>query len=133
MASKIFTKTVKLVQPAWSLGHEFIDGIYIDGRFFEENIPIFGATLTFRVKPTKHFRARTLVFHGLTFQNNQLGGEERHEYWHPLQDHEWVEIINFGSAFYGIGLNPYYWLASIDIPTDAEVIFDVNYALEVRY
>jgi len=133
MASKVFTKTIELVQPAWTLGHKFIDGIYVDGRFFEENIPIFGATLTFKVKPTKHFRARTLVFDALTFENGELGYVHRNYYWHPLQDQEWVEAINFGSAFYGLGINPYYWLASIDIPTDAEVIFDVDYELEVRY
>jgi len=133
MASKLFTKTIKLVYPAWVLGYEFIDGIYVDGRFFEENIPIFGATLTFKVKPTKHFRARTLAFDAYTFQNGQIGGVHRHHYWHPLQDHEWVEVINFGSAFYGMGINPYLWLASIDIPTDAEVIYDVDYALEVKY
>lgn len=133
MATKVFTKTIKLVYPAWVLGHEFIDGIYVDGRFFEDNIPIFGATLTFRVKPTKHFRARTLAFRAITFQNGQIGSYGVHEYWHPLQDQEWVEVINFGSAFYGIGINPYYWLASIDIPTDTEVIYDVDYALEVEY
>jgi len=133
MASKLFTKTIKLVQPAWVLGHEFIDGIYVDGRFFEENIPIIDATLTFKVKPTKMFRARTLAVHILTFQNGQLGSVQRHEYWHPVQDHEWVETINFGSAFFGIGINPYYWLASIDIPTNIEVIYNVEYALEVKY
>lgn len=133
MATKLFTKTAKLVQPAWSPGYEFIDGIYVDGRFFEENIPIFGATLTLRVKPTKHFRGRTLAFVARTFENNQIGDVNRHYYWHPLQDQEWLEVINFDSAFYGLGINPYYWLSSIDIPTDTEVIYNVNYALEVRY
>ena len=133
MASKLFTKTIKLVQPAWVLGHEFIDGIYVDGRFFKENIPIIGATLTLRVKPTKHLRWRTLAFVARTFQNNQIGDANRHHDWLPLQDDEWVEAINFGSAFYGMGINPYYWLSSIDIPTDTEVIYNVDYALEVRY
>ena len=133
MASKLFTKTTELVQPAWVLGHEFIDGIYVDGRFFKENIPIIGATLTFKVKPTKHFRARTLAFDAITFENGQIRSVHRHYYWHPLQDQEWVEEIDFGSAFYGMGLNPYYWLASIDIYTDAEVIYTIDYELEVRY
>ena len=133
MATKLFTKTIELVQPAWSLGHELIDGIYVDGRFFEENIPIIGATLTLRVKPNRMFRWRTLAFVARTFENGQIGDVNRHHDWLPSQDDEWVEAINFGSAFYGMGINPYYWLSSIDLPTNIEVIYSVDYALEVEY
>lgn len=133
MATKLYTKTTQFTQPAWTQGWEFIDGIYVDNRFFGENIPILGATLLITVTPTKHLRTRSLAFTARTFKNGQVGSIFYSHQWLPLQDHQWRQQIEFNSDFYGPGLNPFYWVCSVDLPTNAEVIYTVNYELEVVY
>ncbi len=133
MATKRFTKTTELVQPAWTIGWQLVDGIYVDGRFFEENIPILGATLLLRVKPTKHFRVRNIAFGARTFKDGIVGAVMYGNFWMPWEDHEWIKEIDFGSAFYGSGLNPFSWNCNVDLPTNAEVIYTIDYELEVRY
>lgn len=133
MASKVFTQTTELVQPAWASAWQLVDGIYVDGRFFEENIPILDATLLLRVKPTKHLRVRTITFGARTFLNGIVDAIMCSNMWLWLEDQEWVKEIDFGSAFYGSGLNPFSWVCAVDLPTDAEVIYTIDYELEVSY
>ncbi len=133
MATKLFTKTTELVQPAWTSAWQLVDGIYVDGRFFEENIPILGVTLLLRVKPTKHFRQRNITFGARTFLNGIVDAVMYSNMWSWLEDQEWIKEIDFGSAFYGPGLNPFSWVCNVDLPTNAEVIYAIDYELEVRY
>lgn len=133
MATKVFTKSAQFVQSAWTKGWEFIDGIYVDESFFTKNIPILSASLALSVKPTRHFRQRSIFFTARTFEHGVTGSIMRFHLWLPLEDHEWEELVNFGSAFYGAGLNPLYWVCEVDMPTDAEVIYTVEYELEVKY
>jgi hypothetical protein len=133
MATKLFTKTTQLVQPAWSPQVIIPDGIYVNGRFFEENIPILGAVLTIGIKPTRHLRERSAWLSIPTFQNGKVGLEQRVFKWYPLQDQEQKQTIDFGDAFYGMGLNILNWSLIVDLVTSAAVIYTANYELEVRY
>lgn len=133
MASKVLTKTSELIIPAGLKGWDFIDGIYVDGRFFEENIPILGATLLLRVKPTKDVTVRGADFSTKTFQNAKVETVKYGCLWQPLQDNEWTKEIDFGSAFYGVGLNLFYWVCATFELTQIQQIFTVNYELEVKY
>lgn len=133
MASKVFKKTPVLVQPAWTTAWQLVDGIYIDSRFFEENIPILGAVLTIGIKPTRHLRERSAWLSIPTFENGRVGLEQHSFGWLPLQDHKQEETIDFGNAFYGMGLNILVWELKVDILTSAEVVYTVEYELVVRY
>jgi hypothetical protein len=133
MASKIYKKTTKLIIPNGLKFWDFIDGIYVDGRFFEENIPILGATLLLKVKPTRDWPLQTADCSLRTFQNGILETKKYPVMWVGLNDNELREEINFGSAFFGPGLNLFYWLCTrLDI-TATLPIFTVNYELEVKY
>lgn len=133
MATKLFTKTTELIIPAGLRGWGFIDGIYVDGRFFEENIPILGATLLLKVKPTKDITVRGADCSMKTFQNGKVETVKYGALWQPLEDNEWTKEIDFGSAFYGVGLNPFYWVCTTFDLTQIQQIFTVNYELEVTY
>ena len=134
MATKLFTRSARYVQPAWTLGEEFVDGLYINGRFFNEAIPILGAVITVRVKPSKHLRMRTLLITTPNFSNGQTGLTGLFSYsWMPLQDNEIVREHILTANFYGIGVNLFSLAASIDIPSDAPVVYDVHYDLSVIY
>lgn len=133
MASKIYKKTSELVQPAWKSSWQLVDGIYVDSRFFEENIPILGAVLTIGIKPTRHLRERHASLSIPTFENGKVGLEQCGFGWLPLQDHEQEGVIDFGDAFYGMGLNILSWELRVDLLTSAEVVYTVEYELVVRY
>jgi hypothetical protein len=133
MGSKIYKKKSELTIPGGLKFWDFIDGIYVDGRFFEENIPILDATLLLRVKPTKDWPLQTADCSLRTFQNGILATEKYGAVWPSLDDDEWRKEINFGSAFFGAGLNIFYWRCTrLDI-TATLPIFTVNYELEVKY
>jgi hypothetical protein len=133
MASKVITKTTELIIPGGFTFWDFIDGIYVDGRFFEENIPIIGATLILKVKPIKDVTTQCADCSLRTFQNGILETTKYGAVWWPLQDNEWRKEINFGSAFFGAGLNLYYWRCTRFDITAKTPIFTVNYELEVKY
>ncbi len=133
MASKTFKKTTELIIPGGFLFKDFIDGIYIDGRFFEENIPILGATLFLKVKPIKDITTQLASCYLRTFQNGILETHKYDFYWGPFQDGVWERVIDFGSAFFGAGLNLFYWLCTRLDLTAKTPIFTVNYELRVKY
>jgi len=134
MATKRFTKSATYKHPAWALGEEFIDGLYIDKNFFAKNIPIYGAMLTIRAKPTKHLRTRTLGIFCKTYEEGKVGvGWAFNHQWFPWQYDEVEQKFDLSDRFYGIGLNTFHIVASVDLLTDAPVIYTVHYDLSVAY
>lgn len=134
MATKIFTKEARYTQPAWTEGYALVDGIYIDESFFTKNIPILGAVLTVGANPTSHARTRWLGIKTNVYRNGQVELQEVFaKRWYPFTDDRLHQQINLGSSFYGIGLNMLYIYMLVDVPTDAEVIYNVSYDLEVVY
>lgn len=133
MAIKTFTKSAEYTQPPWTMGKEFVDGLYVDDFFFKNRIPIFGAYLTIRAKPTKHLRTRSLVITTPTYQAGAVGMRYLLiQDWLPLFDEEVTREINLVD-FYGIGLNIFHIVAAMDVPTDVPVIYTIDYDLRVGY
>ena len=133
MSALEYTKSARYTQPAWTPSSEFIDGIYVNGLFFEENIPILGARLGISVKPSKHLRQRTITFSVPTFQAGKVLPVMRLETWWWNADDERSIDIDFANSFYGMGLNTIFIITTVDLFTDDPVVYNVNYALEVYY
>lgn len=134
MATKTFTKSITCIQPAWTMNAVATDGIYIDDYFFKNAIPILGAKLRIRAKPGKHIRSRELQIAAAIYRSMQVEAYPVFmEHWYPLTDDERESMVDLTGRFYGIGLNLVYITMGVDIPTDAEVLYAVDYALEVSY
>ncbi len=134
MATKTFTKTSKYVLPPWLDTLGLIDGIYVDGKFFGENVPILGASLKITAQPTVHLRTRTLA---MSIAGYSLGEVSQK----PLLINTWwpgtsgiaEETYDLSDVFYGVGLNILSVMLLVDLVTNVDVIFTVDYELKVSY
>lgn len=134
MATKTFKKTARYVQPAWTRDVVAADGISVDGDFFEANVPILGATIRVKARPTEHLRWRQLTIVTPIYRNGEVSlWVVFLKQWLPLADSEREMEVDLGNRFYGVGLNFFGVTMSVDIPTNANVIYDVTYEVEVFY
>lgn len=129
----VYSKQATYTQPAWTQTSEFIDGIYVDGPFFNHNVPIIRGVLGITIQPSKHFRQRNLTIATLKFQNGKVVPEIRVESWWLNEYDEHYIYIDYGGAFYGMGLNVIYLVSGVDLMTSAPVIYEVEYNLGVYY
>lgn len=134
MATKTFAKTSTYVLPAWGTALQLVDGIYVDGKFFGENIPILGASLKIAARPTSHARTRWLGIYIACYQPGSVWQKQVfYNQWWPFTAGEAEESHNLSGVFYGVGLNMLNITMGVDIPTNVPVTFTVDYELEVSY
>jgi hypothetical protein len=134
MATKAFTKTSKYTLPAWQTVLLHVDGIYVDGKFFDENIPILGASINITAQPTSHARTRSLGISIATYRAGVVSQELLlYNQWWPFTAGVAEAVEDLMGIFYGVGLNMLSIVTQVDIPTNVPVIFTVNYELRVSY
>lgn len=134
MATKTFTKTSTYVLPAWQTAYQRVDGIYVDEKFFGENVPILGASLKITATPTIHLRTRWLGIYIATYRAGVVSQELLlYNQWWPFTAGEARAEKDLAGVFYGIGLNMLNITMGVDVPTNVDVVFTVHYELEVSY
>jgi len=132
MAAIAYTKTSRYTLPAWEWVMRFIDGIYIDGVLFDENIPVTNTLLHVSVKPQNWH----MVHHEVNFTVNPLinGAVSyitRSNTWAPFTSGEWKFTMDYAGNPYGMGLNLIFVGAFVALPISAAVVYDVEYVMEV--
>jgi len=134
MATKTFTKTSEYILPAWQTAYQLVDGIYVNERFFDENIPILGASIKITAQPTVHARFRTLGIFIAAYEPSVVWQELLfYNQWWPFTSGEVEAEKDLTEIFYGIGLNMLNVTPLVDMPTNVPVIFTVNYELRISY
>lgn len=134
MATKTFTKLSTYTLPAWQTALLYVDGIYVDEKFFDENIPILGASINITAQPTSHARTRSLGISIRTYHSGVVSQELLlYNQWWPFTSGVAEAEKDLTGIFYGVGLNMLSIVTQVDIPTNADVIFTVNYELRVSY
>jgi hypothetical protein len=134
MTKKLYTKTAQYRTPAWSLNATYMDGIYIDGGLFEENIQIVDSTVWIQVTPQNSHS----VEHGVTFgfpsyQNGMVRRISVTFDWLPWQRQEQTKNLPYNGHPYGIGLNTIAaQLYVVLFPITRDIIYDVIYTMEVE-
>lgn len=133
MSKLWYTHNATYRMPAGKILALYMDGIYIDGSLFENNIPLLDCVAHIQVKPRDYH----LVEHGVefgfpSFQNGQVKRIALEFDWLPFQEHKQSKILDYYGNPYGMGLNtiavqPY--IVIFPIPFD--IIYDVSYTMEV--
>lgn len=134
MATRWYTKTAQYTLPAWNLLYFAIDGMYIDGYLFENNVTVLDNILWLSIKPT----ASHIVGHGINFSLPSFNGTTvkflyKAFTWLPFQDHAQSDKIFCNGQPYGMGVNTLGVSMAIIVGgiIANPIIYDVSFIMEV--
>lgn len=133
MSKLYYTHNATYRMPRGHTSALYMDGIYIDGPLFENNIPVRDCVAHVQVTP----RDDHWVEHGVqlgfpSFQNGDVKRIGLKFDWLPFQRHVQSKILDYHGSPYGMGLNtiavqPY----TVIFPIAVDIIYDVIYTMEV--
>jgi hypothetical protein len=117
------------IYPGMSV-YEFIDFLYVDGTFFQNNLPITTAVLDVSVTRSGDMGMAGLAIYIVTYSGGVVGQRLVAGGTWNIGDKTFTFHQNLSSVFYGMGLNP------LDIRITPQMMYSpmvwtVNYSLGV--
>lgn len=133
MSKLWYTEDAVYLLPARKTYAIAMDGIYLDGNLFDNNIPVLDCIAWISVAP----RYSHMIGHWITFgfPSYKYGSVERlgiRFNWLPFQTHTQSDKLLYNGHPYGMGLNTIAVEMYLDIfPLTRDVVYDVSYIMEV--
>lgn len=133
MAKVYYTKDAVYKLPAGKVYAIAMDGIYIDGILFDDNIPVVDCVAWISVTP----RYSHMIYHWIMIgvPSYKYGEVERlgiRLNWLPFQTHTQSDKISYNGHPYGMGLNTIAAQLYLDVfPLTRDIVYDVSYLMEV--
>lgn len=132
MAKRWYTKEATYILPAWRPLAVHIDGLYIDGYLFDQNIPVLDNTVWISVKP----RTSPAFIHSINFSVPQyINGKVNFLYkeftWWLGQSHAQSDKIFCNGHPYGMGINLFGVACYIAGIIASDIVYDVSFIMEV--
>lgn len=133
MAKLWYTKTAQYRTPAGHIDATYMDGIYIDGALFENNIPVVDCVAWLAVTPQdSHWVEHGITFGFPSYQNGQVKRIAKTFDWLPGQKHTQTDKLFYNGHPYGMGLNTIAaQLYIVFFPITRDIVYNVSYILEV--
>lgn len=134
MTKKYYTKTAQYWTPAGHTDAMYMDGIYIDGGLFKENVPLIDCVVWIQVTPqNSHWVEHGIVFGFPSYQNGVVKRIAVDFDWLPWQMDEKTKGLPYNGHPYGIGLNTIAaQLYTVIFPITRDIVYDVIYTMEVE-
>ena len=120
--------------PAGSFGATYMDGIYIDGTLFENNIKVLDGIVRVGVWPqNSHVVDHWANFGFPTFQNGKVV-RIGHKFWWPPGSKEGKSYdLRYNGYPYGMGLNTIAAELSLSpLPITQDIVYDVVYVFTLE-
>jgi hypothetical protein len=133
MAVLQYPKKAQYITPAWSFGVVYLDGIYLDGNLFKNNMPILNGVIHISVTPTAAQAApHSIGISFQTYQNGQVIPIAHVFSWLPLQGGS--QLYDFNDNYpYGMGLNFIYIMTQVDlILLPNNIVYNVIFAYSME-
>lgn len=132
MAKRWYEKTAQYKLPAWKTLIFHVDGMYLDGYLFDQNIPILDNTVHITVTPQNwHSFFHEIVFSVPTYQNGVVGFLGARFGWWPTQQHTQSDKIFCSGQPYGMGVNVIGVGCLLIGVISRDIVYDVSYIMEV--
>lgn len=127
MATKYYAIKAEYRLPAWSMGATYMDGIYIDGTLFENNIPVRDGVIRIDIVPQNaHWVDHWANFGFPTYQNGQVIRIGKKFWWPPGTNHAQYYDLDYNGYPYGMGLNTIAIELSLSpLPITRDIVYDV--------
>lgn len=124
-----YSKTARYRIPAWNMGATYMDGIYIDGALFDNNIPVRDGVIRMSVTPQYgHWVDHWADFGFPTYQNGQVIRLGHKFWWPPGSSHAQNYDFYYNGHPYGMGLNTIAAQLSLSpLPISRDIVYDVIY------
>lgn len=134
MAKSQYTLNAVYRLPAGNTYAIAMDGIYIDGVLFDNNIPLVDCVVDVSAKPRdSHMIAHWVNFGFPSYKNGKVERIGLRMDWLPFQTHTQTERLLYYGYPYGMGLNTIAVEMRLDVfPLTRDVVYDVNYLMEVN-
>jgi hypothetical protein len=133
-ATLTFSKKAQYRLPAGSMAAIYMDGVYINGNLFDDNIPVRDGVVRIGVWPkVAHWVDHWANFGIPTFKNGKvvrLG----HKFWWPPGSKEGKSYdLYYDGHPYGMGLNTIAAQLSLSpLPITQDIVYDVIYVFIVE-
>ena len=132
MAKRWYEKTAQYRLPAWKMFAFHIDGMYLDGYLFEQNIPVLDNTVSISVTPQNwHTFFHEILFSVPTYQGGVVDFLHGHFWWWPGQQHAQTNKVFCNGHPYGMGVNTIGVSCYIGGVISRDIVYDVSYIMEV--
>lgn len=124
-----YSKKAQYRIPAWDWGATYMDGIYINGTLFENNIPVHDGMVRMSVTPQyAHWVEHWANFGFPTYQNGQVIRSGHKFWWGPGASHAQTYDLRYNGHPYGMGLNTIAaQLGLSPLPISRDIVYDVIY------
>ena len=132
MAKRYYTKTAQYILPAWKMFAFHIDGIYVDGYLFDQNIPLLDAKMSITVTPQNwHTFFHEILLRMPKFQGGVVDFLQAHLWWWPGQQHIQNHTMYSSGYPYGMGINGIGVACYLGGIITRDIVYDVSYVMEV--
>ena len=124
-----YSKTARYRLLAWDWSATYMDGIYINGALFENNIPVHDGVIRIGVWPQEaHWVDHWADFGFPTYENGKVI-RMGHKFWWPPGSKEGKSYdLYYNGNPYGMGLNTIAAQLSLSpIPISRDIVYDVVY------
>lgn len=135
MATKYYAVQRQYKLPAGSFGTTYMDGVYIDGGLFENNVPVRDGVIRIDIKPREtHWVDHWANFGFPTYRNGQVIRIGHKFTWAAFTGQAQAYDLDYNGYPYGIGLNTIaIELSLYPLPITRDIIYDVlmGFVMEV--
>lgn len=132
MAKLYYEKSATYVLPAWRIAAFHIDGMYVDGVLFENNIPVVDNTVWISLQPrNSHSFRHDIIFSIPRYSNGVVDFLYHDFWWWPGQNHAQSDKIFCNGFPYGMGINTIGVSCTLFGIISQDIIYDVDYIMEV--
>lgn len=126
MAKKYYAKRAVYILPAGDRGITYMDGIYIDGQLFENNIPVRDGVIRIDLQPQNEHSVHHWANFGFpSYQNGQVIRIGHNFGWSPGEDYAQYHDLEYGGHPYGMGLNTIAIQLTAALPITRDIVYDV--------
>jgi len=124
-----YSKTAQYILPAWSWSATYMDGIYIDGNLFDNNIRVLDGIVRIGVWPQNPDAVDRWANFGFpTYQNGQVIRIGHKFWWGPGSGAGQSYDLRYNGYPYGMGLNTIAAQLSLSpLPITRDIVYKVVY------
>jgi len=134
MVTKQYSLKAQYLLPAGHMATTYMDGIYINGALFENNIPVRDGVIRIGVWPKEaHMVDHWANFGFPTFQNGKVVRLGHKFWWAPGESGAKNYDLRYNGSPYGMGLNTIAAQLNLSpLPITRDIVYDVLYVFIVE-
>jgi hypothetical protein len=134
MTTKYYALHRQYILPQGSFSAIYMDGIYIDGTLFSNNIPVIDGTIRIDIMPQNPDAVDRWADLGFpTFNNGQVVRVGHKFYWGPANGVAQYYDIPYNGHPYGMGLNTIAVQLSLSpLPIFRDIIFKIDFTFVIE-